>query len=494
MHCVVQISLSLHYKNGFKSKKGNTMIRVTIILRTTKTEGTVKLRFRLREGRGVDLYHKSEIRADIRDLNKFDEYGNLKPKVSLFNKELKIAIIHEMDAMNLAYSSLCERMQKENINGEMFEAAISAILNPETQGLKKAKMTLLERFDKFIKDGFRDDIFGEGRMRHYNVVKGDLERFLMIKNLKSISHVEFTPDLLMDFREFIMNEYKYVEKYSFLYQDKIERDIPRKVRSDNTVVTKLKKLQAFYNELEDKEEVLKSPFRKLGKNRKASVLKERYDKPVFLLADELQKVRDKEVPEGMLETKECFLLQCALGCRIGDYQSLNMDKVVVSENGIPYVHYLASKTERENENFEEIITPIMLDTLELIKKWQFKFPILKYPTGKSGYNTKIKQLLEYCEIDRKCEVYSKELGDNEYIPLYILASSKICRKTNVDMMNKVQVNMYAAGLHKVGSKAVERYTMLELEDQFKLMCAAFGQPIYKVDKELNVIPDSTAHK
>lgn len=38
----------------------------TIFRRTTKSEGIIKLRFRLRDGRDVDLYHKSEIKADLK--------------------------------------------------------------------------------------------------------------------------------------------------------------------------------------------------------------------------------------------------------------------------------------------------------------------------------------------------------------------------------------------------------------------------------------------
>ena len=56
-------------------------------------------------------------------------------------------------------------------------------------------------------------------------------------------------------------------------------------------------------------------------------------------------------------------------------------------------------------------------------------PILKYPSGKSGYNKKIKQLL---------------------------------------------------------MDAGNRYTMLEIKDRFELMNAAFGQEDYIVDKNLNV--------
>ena len=53
---------------------------LTLFRRTTKSEGNIKLRFRLRDGRGVDLYHKSEIKADLKDLSKFEDDGTLRPR------------------------------------------------------------------------------------------------------------------------------------------------------------------------------------------------------------------------------------------------------------------------------------------------------------------------------------------------------------------------------------------------------------------------------
>lgn len=49
--------------------------------------------------------------------------------------------------------------------------------------------------------------------------------------------------------------------------------------------------------------------------------------------------------------------------------------------------------------------------------------------------------------------------------------------------------MYATGLHEVGSSAVEHYSMLEIRDLFMLLCTAFNQPRYRVDKQLNVLPE-----
>lgn len=84
-------------------------------------------------------------------------------------------------------------------------------------------------------------------------------------------------------------------------------------------------------------------------------------------------------------------------------------------------------------------------------------------------------------------MFDENIGDNITKPLYELSSSKLCRKTHVDIMNKVQINSYVAGLHREGSDAVQRYTKLELKDRFALMCVAFSEPIYSVDNQLNIL-------
>lgn len=110
--------------------------------------------------------------------------------------------------------------------------------------------------------------------------------------------------------------------------------------------------------------------------------------------------------------------------------------------------------------------------------------------GQVGYNLKsniqvvfyrrLTKLLAFCGIDRPVCLYEPVVGDNVYRPLYEVASSKLARKTHVDMLNKVQINYYAAGLHREGSKAVFRYTSLELSDRFALLNAAFGEEEYRV--------------
>lgn len=460
------------------------MHRITIFKRTTKKDGFIKLRFRLRDGRSVDLYHKSDIIADLKSLEKFTEDGKPKPKVSIYDKDLLEKITEVITAMNMAYRKMKDKGM--SMTGDNFEITIDKILHPDKVARAEAR-TLLARFDRFAKEGLRDGLFGDACSRHYEVIRKELRRFLIINKIEDILPADFTADILMELAVFFRDEYLYVDRWSTLYEDVKERNKPKERRSQNTVAAKMSKIQAFFNDLEDKEEIVKSPFRKLGKERKRVILKEQYDDPIFLYKDELLNLIASEVPHTLQETKDAFVLQCAFGCRIGDFQSLTMEKVAVSADGIPYIHYLPQKTKRELRS--EIETPIMLYALDIIKKYRFEFSVLNYVCGKTGYNAKIKDLLEYCKIDRQCKVYDEQLGDYTFIPLYKLGSSKLCRKTHVDMMNKVQVNQYAAGLHSEGSDAVNRYTHLELRDRFVLMCAAFGQPQYKVDNNLEMIEE-----
>ena len=62
-----------------------------------------------------------------------------------------------------------------------------------------------------------------------------------------------------------------------------------------------------------------------------------------------------------------------------------------------------------------------------------------------------------------------------------------CRLLGRDNVILISIHANAAGLHRRGSKAVERYTNMEIRDDFALRNIAFRQKAYKVDKDLNVL-------
>ncbi len=460
------------------------MERIVIFARTTKTEGEIRLRFRLTDGRRADLYHKSSIKASLTDLAKFNVDGSLRPKVSVYNKQLEEDITREIDAMRRGYRKLVEA--GTIVTASAFEEAVAKELNPEVV-VRREENTLLGKLDKFVADGYRDGIFGKSRYKHYSGVRNRMGRYLKINGLEAMTPSEFDDDQIMKLRQFLFDEYLYVPKHKNIYKDLKKVEIPTRRRGSNTVAHEMKMLITFFNYLENRDDIVKSPFRKLGADRRKKITQTKEDDPIFLTIDELEKVMATEVPETLQETKDAFLVHCALGCRISDYKRFKMEHIFVTDEGIPYIHYLPKKTKGSQTNYKEIKTPLVRYAFDIIKARGFSFRVIFYEGGKSGYNKKIKQLLEIAGIDRLVPIYNEKTGENEYFPLWQRASSKTARSTCVDIMAKYQIDMYAAGLHRRGSKAVERYTNMEIRDDFALRNIAFHQKAYKVDKDLNVV-------
>lgn len=460
------------------------MATVKAFIRTGKKDDLVNIRFRLSDGRAVQLFHASDILVMSSFWDAKREEYKQKVIIPAHYKSRETLYKEITDRKHLLLKIYSENKPKtsEDLNG-----LIDKVLNPDNNEDSKIS-TLLMRFARYTEQNYKDGILSEGSEKHYDVLRRELHRFLVIHNMLDVSVVNFTNEHILLFKDFLINEYTYVEQYRGLYTGLNDRNTPSETRSQNTVAVKLKKLQAFFTELEGIDEITVSPFRKLGKPRKRAILKETYNEPVCLRKDEYLSILKTDVPDALQATRDAFLLQCSFGCRISDFKALGYQNISV-EDGIPYIHYLPQKTKNEGNTRKEIRTPILKRSLDIIKKYDFNFPILKYVSGERGYNAKIKQLLEFCKIDRMVAEYNDSIGRNEYLPLCQSASSKTARKTHVDMLNKVQIDKYASGLHKKGSKAVKHYTSESIKDKFTLMCAAFNDMEYITDNYLNILTE-----
>ncbi len=333
---------------------------------------------------------------------------------------------------------------------------------------------LYQRFVRYLEDAHRDGVIGDGR---YAVAKGKaskLQRFLTINGLAAITADDFSSDLVLEFRQFVYDEYQYVPQHLELYPRKSGHRPPIKRCCNSTVVHDLKLLQAFFAELENTEEIRVSPFRKISTKKRRVIMHVMYDDPVFLRAEEFRQVLQTKVPKELQLAKDIFVLNCAIGCRISDLLRLTPDKVSVSDDGIPYIHYIPSKTVGKQTTNKEVVTPLIEPAREIIRRTHLKLIDGNLNYAKQRYNKSLRRLLEYCGINRQVSLFDSETGDNISKPLYEVATSKLARKTHIDMLNKVQINYYAAGLHSAGSEAVFRYTSLELADRNVLMKAAFS--------------------
>ena len=454
--------------------------------RTTSARGTTNLRFRVTDGRALTMYYSTGRKIPNEQLAVFTPEGTLRPRVTVYNPKLKGEIEEYFAAINAAYNHM--KIAGMDMRSEVLQAEVDKILNPDTPEAilhPTGEENLIQRFHRYVEEAFRDGIIGEHRHMHYDAMVRRMERFLFIKGHSNMMPEQFDVKMLMDYRAFIADEYLYVPQYPKLYVKDGRKRYPTKRISNNSVVHEMKGLRAFFNELENTDEIFKSPFRKISHERFKTMMRLKNDEPFFLRASEFKTVVNTEVPPELQMAKDIFVLNCCLGARIGDFMRFDMDRIAVSPEGIPYIHYIPHKTMKYLENVVEIKTPLVRIAYDIVMRTQFNFNKQEANYSVAVYNRELRKLLKLCGIDRPVAKFNEAKGENEYFPLYEVASSRLARKTHVDIMNKVQVNAYVAGLHAEGSDAVYRYTNLEIPDRFALMNAAFGQKAYHVNPDLS---------
>lgn len=307
---------------------------------------------------------------------------------------------------------------------------------------------------------------GNDRYDSYIIVSNIINRFILIKKRDFLLD-RLTIDDVIDLGDFIKNEYLYVQNNPEIYkEEKRVKKIPRK---QNTVSTYLGILSSVLKELK-----YNNPMTD-GTRSGRSLLSEKYNQPIYLTIEELLFCLGSDYPIELKLDRDSFLLQCALGLRVGDYYTVSLESEIVTSKSFPYISYVASKTSHDQTYLETIETPIVKYAMDIINEYGY-MPFRDYDSTqiKRSYNVNIRKLLKHWNISRMISIR----GNNgiEKKPLYELGSSKLARKTFVDIINKSQLNPYLAGVHKEGSDAVHRYTHLTLEDRYKLFSMAFRQP------------------
>ena len=464
------------------------MERITLYCRTTSARGTTNLRFRVTDGRALTMYYSTGRKIPNEQLAVFTPEGSLRPRVTVYNPKLKTEIEEYFAAINAAYNHM--KITGMDMRSEVLQVEVDKILNPDTPEAilhPTGEENLIQRFHRYIEEAYRDGIIGEHRHMHYDAMCRRMERFLFIKGHSNMMPEQFDVKMLMDYRAFIADEYLYVDQYPKLYVKDGRKRYPTKKISNNSVVHEMKGLRAFFNELENTDEIFKSPFRKISHERFKTMMRMKNDEPFFLRKSEFKTVLETEVPTELQMAKDIFVLNCCIGARIGDFMSFTMDRIAVSPEGIPFIHYIPHKTMKIMENVVEIKTPLVRCAYDIVMRTKFNFNQQQSNYTVAVYNRELRKLLKLCGIDRPVAKFNETLGDNEYFPLYQIAGSRLARKTHVDIMNKVQVNAYVAGLHAEGSDAVYRYTNLEIADRFALMNVAFGQKAYHVNPDLTLV-------
>lgn len=435
-------------------------------MRGKEPDAVVKVRFRVLDGRKTQLSVKTDIKATVRELSKYELSGTLKRGVSIYNSELKECLEDEIKIINDAFDNLKDGGY--DLTSESLAEEIENIKHPKKVE-RIASPTFLPRFREFIDEKDEASI---ATIRDYNVVYAILKRYLIINNCENLKCMDFDKKQFEKFRTFCRDEYKYVSKYPYLYVNLSENNVPTARRSANTIVSKLKKIRAFLIDLESNDEINKNPIRKLKDEERRKFLKEDYENGIVALTfDELTKLKEMEIPDTLKVARDAFLLQCYIGARISDFKEFSMNDLKTSD-GIAYLAYTPRKTAQHKK---EVITPLIKSAYDIVLKYNFDFSILNYASGQNGYNAKIKKLFQLADFSREVRVWNEDKKKFDYVAIRNLASSKVGRKTCVTLCVQHSNDENAAGLHSAKSEATKHYHDVTLMERYGVFCRAFGE-------------------
>lgn len=436
------------------------MASVTAFIRISKRNiDTANIRFRLRDGRNIQLFYASEIEINpiywdaskqaIRAKVAYDAEARLR-----FNKA-----VQERKAMMLDIYSTAPN--KEAMTSEDMEAEIDKRLHPERYIVEEHRQTFVEVFGEFL----RERKLSAVRQKNMRVIMRVLRRFELYTQLTNPAFVlsldEVTPAILRSFEAFLRNEHTIHDKHPQLYEAVPESRTPQP-RGQNTINDMMTKLRTFFIWANDMGKTTNNPFR--GYQIEECV----YGTPYYITIEERNKIYHTNLNRHPLLAmqRDIFVFQCLIGCRVGDLYSLTRHNLI---NGA--IEYIPRKT--KDGHPITVRVPLNATAKEILARYaDYKGKGLFPYTSQQQYNRDIKRIFLGAGIKRMVTTLNPLTREAEQKPMWEVASSHLARRAFVGNLYKQVKDPNLVGAlsgHKEGSKAFARYRAIDEEMKNELV-------------------------
>ncbi|MGL4519340.1 MAG: tyrosine-type recombinase/integrase [Phocaeicola sp.] len=436
------------------------MATIKAFIRTTKQDKETSIRFRLTDGRAVQLFYISELSILPSMWDSAKEQYKARSLVRNDDRTKLNTAINDIKATLLsAYES-----DKPTTSSE-FVIAIDKRLHPEKYS--KKDFSFFEYFDLYLEKNDK----AETSFRNYMVLKRTLGRFERFKQLTdnnkfSLDIDTITSDNIEDFRDYFKNEAALQKEYPTIFES-IVKDNPATIdkrkkgklleRGNNSTVIIMKKFKAFFSWMNKQDITNNRPFDKVV------VGSEVYGTPLYISLEERNKIADFDLSgtPNLEAQRDIFVFQCLIGCRVSDLLKLSSKNIV---NGA--VEYIAQKTKDEAPKVVRV--PLNERAKAILKKYEGDCELLPFISAQR-YNDAIKEIFTAAGINRLVSVKNSVTKEVEQIPINEIASSHMARRTFVGNLYKQVKDPSLVGSlsgHKEGSKAFARYRDID-EDMKK---------------------------
>ena len=437
------------------------MASVTAFIRVSKKRiERANVRFRLRDGRNVQLFHTSELEVNPSDWDATRQ--EIKAKV-LYDPEKRAAFNKAVaDRKNMILETYNAVSGKEGLTSELLDQEIDKRLHPDRYIVEQPRQTCFEAYEEFIEKRKLSD----WRVRAIQVVIRALKRYELyarrnVDRRFTLDLDTVTPLVLGDFEEFLRNEHTFCEQYPEIYEAVPESRTPQP-RGQNTINGILTKLRTFFIWANDVGKTTNNPF-------KNYIVEECvYGTPYYISIDERNKIYRTNLsrhPQLAIQ-RDVFVFQCLIGCRVGDLYKLTRENIIDGA-----VEYIPRKT--RDGHPVTVRVPLNDTAKEIIAKYaDYAGPSLFPLMAEQQYNKAIKRIFLAAGMKRRVTILNPLTREAEQRPIWEVASSHLARRAFVGNLYKQVKDPNLVGAlsgHKEGSRAFARYRDIDEEMKTELV-------------------------
>lgn len=437
------------------------MASVTAFIRVSKKRiERATVRFRLRDGRNIQLFHASELEVNPSDWDATRQ--EIKAKV-LYDAEKRAAFNKAVaDRKNMMLEVYNAASDKEGLTSELLDQEIDKRLHPDRYIVEQPRQTFFEAYEEFIEKRKLSD----WRVRAIQVVIRALKRYELyarrnVDRRFTLDLDTVTPLVLGDFEEFLRNEHTFCEQYPEIYEAVPESRTPQP-RGQNTINGILTKLRTFFIWANDVGKTTNNPF-------KNYIVEECvYGTPYYISIDERNKIYRTNLsrhPQLAIQ-RDVFVFQCLIGCRVGDLYKLTRENIIDGA-----VEYIPRKT--RDGHPVTVRVPLNDTAKEIIAKYaDYAGPSLFPLMAEQQYNKAIKRIFLAAGMKRRVTILNPLTREAEQRPIWEVASSHLARRAFVGNLYKQVKDPNLVGAlsgHKEGSRAFARYRDIDEEMKTELV-------------------------
>lgn len=444
------------------------MATIKAMIRTKKKIGAANIRFRVSDGRGVQLWHVSDIVVDISLWDNSKERINTKKVCAPdYRRDIDSRVNERKQLVADVYEA-----NKESVKSSSdIETLIDEALHPKTK--KVQDMGFFEVFERFLCERG----LSASEFKNYKSLERSLYRYECFAKRSNKSFairlLEVDKDMIEDFVDYFRNEYELIEEYPNFFAPILESypllgQIKRKTsqiekRGSNTLIKYQQRLKAFFNWCVEDGIIEKTPF--VG----VRVSSAKYGTPFYITIAERDTIYHTDLSgnKSLERQRDIFVFQCLIGCRVGDLLNMKRSNVVGDS-----LQYIPHKTMKEKP--QTLVVPLHPIAKEILAKYKTDgddSPMLPFIAAQK-YNEAIKEIFTACGITRMVTILNPKTGEPQQVHINEVASSHLARRTFVGNLYKQVKDPNLIGKlsgHSEGSRAFARYRDIDEEMKKELI-------------------------